>query len=270
MKSFRLPTGLPSCAGGPAILRVTHLATPAVGPVSFDIKRGALLGLAGLRGAGHEDIGWALFGSIPHAGRVALDGKVADLTTAKSAMRSGIGLVARDRVGESIAPGLTIRENAFLNPSATGRKLLSFLPARREDRAGHAIGKRVGLSPNDPTISIEALSSGNQQKVVMGRWLDAGRRLLITADPIAGVDVGAKAEIYHLLYQALALGMGVLVVSTGFEEIAAICQRAIVFSRRLHIAELTGVELSTASLIQAASASEAARGCHARHKLARR
>ena len=248
----------PPVQDGPAILRVQGLATPAVGPVSFDIKRGELLGLAGLRGAGHEDIGRALFGVIPHAGTIALDGKAPDLTDAQSAMRSGIGLVAKDRVGESVAAGLTIRENAFINPSATGRKLLSFLPARREDQMAHAIGKRVGLSPNDPTLTIEALSGGNQQKVVVGRWLDTGRRLLITEDPTAGVDVGAKAEIYHLLYQALASGMGVLVVSTDFEEIAAICHRAIVFSRGLPVAELTGVELSTESLIQAASAGEAA------------
>ena len=248
----------PPVQDGPAILRVQSLATRAVGPVSFDIKRGELLGLAGLRGAGHEDIGRALFGVIPHAGKVTLNGQTPDLTNAQSAMRSGIGLVARDRVGESVAPGLTIRENAFLNPSAAGRKLLSFLPAKREDQLAHAIGKRVGLSPNDPTLTIEALSGGNQQKVVVGRWLDTGRRLLITEDPTAGVDVGAKAEIYHLLYQALASGMGVLVVSTDFEEIAAVCHRAIVFSRGLPVAELTGVELSTESLIQAASTGEAA------------
>lgn len=248
----------PPVQDGPAILRVQGLATPAVGPVSFDIKRGELLGLAGLRGAGHEDIGRALFGVMAHAGKVTLDGQAPDLTNAQSAMRSGIGLVPRDRVGESIAPGLTIRENTFLNPSASGRELLSFLPASHEDTMARAIGKRVGLSPNDPTLTIEALSGGNQQKVVVGRWLDTGRRLLITEDPTAGVDVGAKAEIYHLLYQALASGMGVLVVSTDFEEIAAICHRAIVFSRGLPVAELTGVELSTESLIQAASAGEAA------------
>ena len=107
-------------------------------------------------------------------------------------------------------------------------------------------------------LAIEALSGGNQQKVVVGRWLDSGRRLLITEDPTAGVDVGAKAEIYHLLYEALASGMGVLVVSTDFEEIANICHRAIVFSRGLPVAELTGADLSTESLIQAASAGEAA------------
>jgi ribose transport system ATP-binding protein len=248
----------PPVQEGPSILTVTGLATPAVGPVSFDIRRGELLGLAGLRGAGHEDIGRALFGVIPHAGRVALDGQAPDLRTAQTAMRSGIGLVARDRIGESVAPGLAIRENAFLNPSATGRAGLSLLSPRREEAMAKAVGQRVGLSPNDPTLAIEALSGGNQQKVVVGRWLDSGRRLLITEDPTAGVDVGAKAEIYHLLYEALASGMGVLVVSTDFEEIAAICHRAIVFSRGLPVAELSGVELSTESLIQAASAGEAA------------
>ena len=248
----------PAVLDGPAILTVEGMATAAVGPVSFEIRRGELLGLAGLRGAGHEDIGRALFGAMPHAGRVLLDGRSPDLRTAQTAMRSGIGLVARDRVGESVAPGMAIRENAFLNPSATGRGILSLLSPAREEAMAHAIGRRVGLSPNDPTLPIEALSGGNQQKVVVGRWLDSGRRLLITEDPTAGVDVGAKAEIYHLLYQALASGMGVLVVSTDFEEIANICHRAIVFSRGLPVAELAGVDLSTESLIQAASASDAA------------
>ncbi len=248
----------PPVQDGPAILQVEGLRTPNVGPASFEIKRGELLGLAGLRGAGHEDVGRALFGVIPHAGRVKLNGAAPDLRTAQTAMRSGIGLVARDRVGESVAPGLSIRENAFVNPSATGRKMLSLLRPAVEHGMAHAIGGRVGLSPNDPNLAIEALSGGNQQKVVVGRWLDSGRRLLITEDPTAGVDVGAKAEIYHLLYQAMASGMGVLVVSTDFEEIANICHRAIVFSRGLPVAELTGVELSTESLIQAASAGEAA------------
>jgi ribose transport system ATP-binding protein len=248
----------PAVLEGPAILTVDGLTTPVVGPVSFAIRRGELLGLAGLRGAGHEDIGRALFGVIPHAGRISLDGRAPDLRSPQSAMRSRIGLVARDRIGESVTPGLSIRENAFVNPSATGRHILSVMAPRREDAMAKAIGARVGLAPNDPTLAIEALSGGNQQKVVVGRWLDSGRRLLVTEDPTAGVDVGAKAEIYHLLYEALASGMGVLVVSTDFEEIAAICHRAIVFSRGQPVAELSGVELSTESLIQAASAGEAA------------
>ena len=173
-------------------------------------------------------------------------------------MRSGIGFIAGDRVVESIAPALSIRENAFINPEATGRGLFAFMSTSAEEKQTSALGKRVGLAPNDPTLAIEALSGGTQQKVVVGRWLDTNRQFLIAEDPTAGVDVGAKAEIYHLLYEAMASGMGVLVVSTDFEEVANICHRAIVFSRGQKVAELTGVMLSTESLIQAASAGEAA------------
>ncbi len=248
----------PAVQGGPAILTVGNFRTRGAGPVSFAIRRGELLALAGLRGAGHEDIGRALFGITPFSGSVELDGRAPDLATPGTAMASKIGLVARDRVQESVAAGLSIRENAYINPSATGRTLLSFMTPGREAGLARETGRRVGLSPNDPTLAIEALSGGNQQKVVVGRWLGSGRRLLITEDPTAGVDVGAKAEVYHLLFEALTSGMGVLVVSTDFEEIANICHRAIVFSRGLPVAELTGVELSTESLIQAASAGEAA------------
>ncbi|SEN70961.1 monosaccharide ABC transporter ATP-binding protein, CUT2 family [Pseudorhodobacter antarcticus] len=248
----------PDVQAGDAILTVQNLKTPNVGPVSFDVKCGELVGLVGLRGAGHEDVGRSLFGLCPHDGQISLEGHAPNLATPRAAMLSGIGFVARDRVVESIAPSLTIRENAFLNPAATGRGLLNFLGAKAENIATRALGTRVGLSPNDPTLAIEALSGGNQQKIVVGRWLDTNRRFLIAEDPTAGVDVGAKAEIYHLLFNALASGMGVLVVSTDFEEIANICHRAIVFSRGQVVAELSGVGLSTESLIQAASASEVA------------
>ncbi|MBI1418079.1 MAG: ATP-binding cassette domain-containing protein [Limimaricola sp.] len=248
----------PVAQAGTEVLSVADFHAGAAGPVDLSIQRGELVGLVGLRGAGHEDVGRALYGVAPHTGRVLLDGKVPDLTSPQGAMRSGIGFVARDRVVESVAPALTIRENMFLNPAASARKLLSLMSHGHEDRLAHGLGTRVGLAPNDPTLAIEALSGGNQQKIVVGRWLDTGRRFLIAEDPTAGVDVGAKAEIYHLLYGALASGMGVLVVSTDFEEVANICHRAIVFSRGRVVAELSGVGLSTESLIQAASAGEAA------------
>lgn len=248
----------PEVQEGESMLRVSNLETPNVGPVSFEVKRGELVGLVGLRGAGHEDVGRSLFGLVAHRGSVLLEGSAPDLSSPRAAMLSGIGFVARDRVVESIAPSLSIRENSFINPAATGRSMLNFLGTKAEEAMARTLGKRVGLSPNDPTLAIEALSGGNQQKVVVGRWLDTSRRFLIAEDPTAGVDVGAKAEIYHLLFEALASGMGVLVVSTDFEEVANICHRAIVFSRGQVVAELTGVGLSTESLIQTASASEAA------------
>ncbi len=247
----------PPVQEGPELLRAARFATRTAGPIDLQIRRGEMVGLVGLRGAGHEEIGRALFGLEPHSGAVSLEGRTPNLGSPRSAMASGIGFVARDRVVESVAPSLSIRENAFLNPLATGRKLLTMMSHRAEDALTVELGTRVGLSPNTPHLAIEALSGGNQQKIVVGRWLDTGRRLLIAEDPTAGVDVGAKAQIYHLLFEALASGMGVLVVSTDFEEIANICHRAIVFSRGQVTAELSGAALSTETLIQAASATAA-------------
>jgi len=170
-------------------------------------------------------------------------------------MRAGIGLIARDRVEESSATGLTIRENMFINPGAIGRGAGSMLSPRAEAAEARVIGERVGLRPNDPGLPIEALSGGNQQKVVVGRWLRIGGKLLVAEDPTAGVDVGAKAEIYRLLDHALNSGLSVVVVSTDFEEVARLCHRALVFSRGVIVAELAGEDLSIERLIHAASVS---------------
>lgn len=246
----------PAIQAGAEVLRVEGLTTAKAGPITLRLAQGEMVGLVGLRGAGHEDIGRALYGLVPHQGRIQLDGRAPDLSSPRAAMASGIGFVARDRVVESIAPALSIRENAYLNPAATGRGLFSLMGQKAESQLARAMGAKLGLSPNDPALAIEALSGGNQQKIVVGRWLDTGRRLLIAEDPTAGVDVGAKAEIYNLLFNALASGMGVIVVSTDFEEIANICHRAIVFSRGQVTRELGGLALSTETLIAAASATD--------------
>jgi ribose transport system ATP-binding protein len=146
----------------------------------------------------------------------------------------------------------------YLNPSAVGRGLFSFMKPARESDLTQELGARLGLRPNDPHLPIEALSGGNQQKVVVGRWLATGRKLLIAEDPTAGVDVGAKAEIYRLIAAAVEAGLAVIVVSTDFEEVAHICHRALVFSHNRIVRELAGDALTTAALIRAASVSEAA------------
>ncbi len=246
----------PEVHPGKLALHLSNYMTGTVGPVDLELLRGEVVGLVGLRGAGHEEVGRSLFGEIPHMGRVLLDGAVPNLSNPRSAMASGIGLVARERTVESLATALTIRENVFINPLAIGRTLLSFRSRGEEERHAIALGREVALSPNDPTLPIEALSGGNQQKVIVGRWLSTNRKLLIAEDPTAGVDVGARAEIYSLLFDAVSKGMAVLVVSTDFEEIADICHRALVFSRGKVVAELSGDNLTTQFLINAASASE--------------
>jgi ribose transport system ATP-binding protein len=229
------------------------LTVEGAGPVDFAIAPGEIVGLVGLRGAGQERISRALFGVLAHAGEILLDGERPALGAPGEAMAAGIGLIARDRIEESSAVGLTIRENMFLNPGAIGRGIATMLSPRAEGKQARAIGERVGLRPNDPALPIEALSGGNQQKVVVGRWLSIGGRVLIAEDPTAGVDVGAKAEIYRLLDHALDSGLCVVVVSTDFEEVARLCHRALVFSRGLIVAELSDDALTIERLIHAAS-----------------
>ncbi|HTR14557.1 MAG TPA: sugar ABC transporter ATP-binding protein [Roseiarcus sp.] len=238
-------------------LEVRSLTVEGAGPVDFSLARSEIVGLVGLRGAGQERVGRALFGALPHGGEILLDGVRPLLDDPAEAMKSGIGLIARDRVEESSASGLTVRENMFINPSAIGRGFASPLSPRAEAEQARAIGAQVGLRPNDPHLPIESFSGGNQQKVIVGRWLRIGGRVLIAEDPTAGVDVGAKAEIYRLLDQALETGLSIVVVSTDFEEVARICHRALVFSRGRIVAEISGDELSIARLIHAASVAAA-------------
>ncbi len=248
----------PAPASGRGMIEVRRLETETAGPVDFTIATGEVLGLAGLRGAGQEEVGRALFGALPHRGDAVIDGHAADLASTRTALAARIGLVARDRVSESVAPTLSIRENLFLNPGASGRALFSVLSRGTEAERARGIGAAVGLRPNEPSAPIESLSGGNQQKVVVGRWLATGRRLLILEDPTAGVDVGAKAEIYRLIEAAVGAGLAVVVVSTDFEEVATLCHRALVFNRGAIVAEIDGAALTTEAVIAAASMSEAA------------
>ena len=243
---------------GGQTLKVSNFETFGAGPVAFSATKGEVLGLVGLRGAGQEAIGRALFGAQSSTGSAVLEGKTLDLSSTEVALAQGVGLVARDRTEESVALSLSIRENMFFNPLAIGRTLMSVMSPRAEAGQASAIGDEVGLRPNDPSLAVEALSGGNQQKVVVGRWLATGRKLLIAEDPTAGVDVGAKYEIYRLIARALESGLTVIIVSTDFEEVAHICHRALVFSRGRIVAEIDQNNLTTQSLIHAASASEAA------------
>ncbi|MBV9756683.1 MAG: sugar ABC transporter ATP-binding protein [Alphaproteobacteria bacterium] len=246
----------PAERAGSARLVLENLTLGTIGPVSCEIHAGEVVGLVGLRGAGQEAIGRALFGLAEIAGgRILLDGGAVAPASPRAAMRAGINLVCADRVAESIVPNLTVRENMFINPLAAGSGLLSLLPPGQEGRTAHALGQRIGLRPNDPNLPIEWLSGGNQQKVVVGRWLHLQAKIYVFEDPTAGVDVGAKAEIYRLFDVALAAGAAILIVSTDFEEVAKVCHRALVFDRGRVVAELGAADLSVENLLAAASAS---------------
>ena len=239
-----------------ARLEMCAFALDGVGPVDCRLHGGEIVGLIGLRGAGQESVGRGLFGlARPTGGRILLDGRPIAPASPRQAMRAGIHLVCADRIADSMAPNLSVSENLFLNPRAAGSGASRVLWPRREYAAAFRLGQQIGLRPNDPALPIEWLSGGNQQKVVLGRWLHLNGRVYILEDPTAGVDVGAKADIYGLFDAALKRGAAILLVSTDFEEVAKICHRALVFDRGRVAAELTGSDLSVENLLAAASAS---------------
>jgi ribose transport system ATP-binding protein len=239
-------------------LRLEGVGPNGIGPVDCAFRRGEVVGLVGLRGAGQERVAQALFGLVePIAGSIRLDGRPVAPRSPREAMAAGIELIWGDRTSGSVVPVLTVQENMFLNPIAGGLRNWSYMAPRREAKAAFDLGRKVGLRPNRPELPIEALSGGNQQKVVIGRWLNLGGKVYVFEDPTAGVDVGAKADIYQLFNVVLEAGAAIIIVSTDFEEVANVCHRALVFDRGQVAAELAGPALTMGALLAAASGTAA-------------
>jgi ribose transport system ATP-binding protein len=237
-------------------LQVRALTARRCGPFTFDLHAGEILGLVGLRGAGHEVAGRALLGDIPlDSGDIVLDGAPLHPAGPRTAIARRVGFISSKRREESLAPALAVRENLFMNPTLLGGGPLGLIRPARERARARQVLQRLSVRPPDTERPIITLSGGNQQKVVVARWMEAGSRLLVLEEPTFGVDVGSKAEIYALLRGALAGGLAVLLVSSDFEEVAGLCHRALVFDRGRVVAELPRAALSVARLTEAASGS---------------
>ncbi|MEU5471945.1 sugar ABC transporter ATP-binding protein [Streptomyces lydicus] len=248
-------------AAGPVVLRLREVRTENTAPVSLDVRAGEILGMVGLTGAGHRELGRALAGSGPLlGGRASLDGRPYAPRSVAAAVASGVGLVTSNRQEEGCAAELTVRENFLANPRAAGRPAWRWVSPRRERAEAAALVRRFSVHPGDTEAPIATLSGGNQQKVLVGRGLRTSRRLLILEEPTAGVDVGAKAALYRLLQEALDEGLAVLLLSTDFEEVAEVCHRALVFVRGAMTTELSGASLTVGGLARASSAMPALTG----------
>lgn len=235
-------------------LELRDVAVDGAGPVSFTVHRGEVVALCGLRGAGQEPIGRAVAGATSlRSGSLTLDGERFVPRNPASAVNRGIGFATSNREAEAVAPGLSVRENLFLNPSVWGRKAYQFRSSKAERLAATEYVNAFGVRPADPELPLDTFSGGNQQKVILARWFGVGRKVVVLEEPTMGVDVGAKADIYGLLRDAARSGTAALVVSTDMEEVSKIAHRAIVFGRGVVVAELSGAELTIANLVAAAS-----------------
>ena len=244
----------PAPPGARVAFSVENAGAERVGPVSFAVAAGETLGLVGLRGAGHHTIGRAIFGQTPlSSGRMQLDGATFAPENPAEAMAAGVGFISSRRAEEGIAANLSVRENIYMNPVVTGRDVFEFVSRGSETRNTLDAMKRFSIKAAGPDEPVATLSGGNQQKVVVARWMEAEVRLLMLEEPTIGVDVGSKAEIYRLLQLSLGRGMAALLISSDFEEVERICHRALVFNRGRVVAELSGRDLTIERLTEAAA-----------------
>ena len=173
------------------------------------------------------------------------------------AVRLGVGFVTSNRAEEGLAMPLTVTENLMPNPAVRGQRAWHFRRNRAERDVAQDLVAEFGVRPANPDLIVSALSGGNQQKVILGRWLSTDAKILVLEEPTAGVDVGAKHELYTLLDQALARGVAVLLISTDYEEVAHVSHHALVFKDGLVVRDIPRAELSVQTLVAYASGAAA-------------
>jgi ribose transport system ATP-binding protein len=235
------------------VLTVRNMVSSFVGPVSFDVHAGEIVGLVGRIGAGHEIVGRAIYGALPiEAGELLVAGREIGGAIARS-RRQNVEFATGRRAEEGMAGMLTIRENLWTNAASLGRGLFEIEGRAAERSRTVDMLERYDVRYGDTEQPIVTLSGGNQQKVILARSLATAPRLLIVEEPTAGVDVGAKAQIYRIIEEALAKGLAALMISSDFEEVAATCFRALVFERGRIVAELRQPNVSQEQLTRIAS-----------------
>ncbi|SFC86664.1 sugar ABC transporter ATP-binding protein [Tropicimonas isoalkanivorans] len=219
---------------GEVALRVEGLkvqASPDTAPISFDLRYGEILGIAGLVGSGRTEILRSLFGVDPVVeGRIECDGREVRFKGPKDAIASGIGFVTEDRKDEGLILEMPIAANiSLVNLRDVARHgLINFRQERQQARDG---GKRLALKYGTTSDPAASLSGGNQQKVVLAKWLARNPRVLMLDEPTRGVDVGAKFEIYAILKRLVAEGVAMLVVSSEMPELMTLSDRIMVLSK---------------------------------------
>ncbi len=248
------PRSAPAPRDTGTALTLHEVVGERVGPVSLSVARGEVLGLVGLAGAGMTELGRGVAGALPiHSGEVQVGDRPHRPGTLRSAVRAGISFVTSNRMEEALGPTMTVLENLVPNPQIRGHGLLQPMFARPQEREARELIATFGVQPTDPDLPVTALSGGNQQKVVLGRWLSTDAEVLILEEPTAGVDVGAKADLYALLDAALSRGVGVLLISTDVEEVANVCHRALVFKDGHVVDELPRDQLTVERLVALSS-----------------
>ncbi|MDX1935238.1 MAG: sugar ABC transporter ATP-binding protein [Capsulimonadales bacterium] len=240
-------------ADGPPILEVVGWSQPPrFRDISFSIRKGEIVGLAGLVGAGRTEIACALFGlSRPTSGEVRIDGRPVEIRSPEDAMRHGMALVPEDRQRQGAFLPLSLRENVTLSslPRLSGRGWL------REDDARSRTTewvRRLGVRCREIEQPLRQLSGGNQQKIVLAKWLETGPRILLLDEPTRGIDVNAKTEVHRWIAELADQGVATLLISSDLPEVLALSDRVLVLRAGRLVREFAAGEATPEAVIAAA------------------
>ena len=240
----------PLCATNDIVLSVKNLSGDAgFFDVSFDLRKGEILGFFGLVGAMRTEVMRAIFGADKASGgEVIHNGKPLTRRTPSSAVDNGIGLISENRKEEGFVKTLTNADNIAL---ASVKKYMRgpFVDQKLKSENSVRVGAMVGLHPNDPDFMTMSLSGGNAQKVILAKWLSTDADILILDEPTKGIDIGAKAEIYNLMEDIVAQGKSIIMVSSELTEVMSMSDRIIVMREGHLVSQLDRNEFSEAGII---------------------
>ena len=234
----------------PPFLEVKGLARRgAMQPLDLTIAEGEIVGLAGLLGSGRTETARMIFGvDRPDSGEIRLRGEPVSLRSPREAMRRGLAFCSEDRKTEGILPNLSVRENLILALQASRGPVRLLRRAEQLRIVDHYI-RLLAIKTASPETPIRALSGGNQQKVLLARWLALQPKLIILDEPTRGIDVGAKAEIEKLVESLREKGLSVLFISSELEEVVRVCQRVVVLRDRKKVGELAGADVEESRIM---------------------
>jgi ribose transport system ATP-binding protein len=239
---------------GAVRFKVSNLADDGqISGISFEVRSGEVLGVAGLMGAGRSEILKAIFGvSRKTAGQITLDGRALDIRDPSGAIRAGIGFVTEDRKSQGLVLGMSVRENATLVHLSRYARLGVVSDAAERAAVANLI-KQLRIRTRDAELDVKALSGGNQQKVVFAKWLAEPPKVLLLDEPTRGVDVGGKAEIYTIINQLAALGVAIVMVSSELPEVLAMSDRILVMHQGRQNGIFAAAEATQESIMTAAT-----------------
>jgi monosaccharide-transporting ATPase len=232
------------------LVELRQLGRPgSIAPMDMTIFKGEVVGLAGLLGSGRTETARLIFGADkPGSGELLVDGRPVKFNSPRQAIREGFAFSPENRKVDGIIPHLSVRENILLALQAK-QGAMRTIPGNRQIEIAEEYIKLLGISTPGPEQAVMNLSGGNQQKVLLARWLVTQPRLLILDEPTRDIDVGAKAEIEKLVQSLREKGMAILFISSELEEVMRGCQRVIVLRDRAKVGELAGDQISEETIM---------------------